>query len=189
MLPKESTLKKEFSKRDVQRMRNLITGKTGDRTHVQTGWEKRKQDYKEGDVWEEQGKTWTIKNGIKQTVTKMDSVKKLAILPLNCPSCNKPMKVNEFNKSAYRTKGVCLDCVIKQEDELKIKGNYESVIEDRKKSDVEFMVKDLEQALDAWYSASENYVNEQGDVENWAGGSKKQIYEQAKEELGKIRNT
>ena len=27
MIPKESTLKKEFSKRDVQRMRNLITNK------------------------------------------------------------------------------------------------------------------------------------------------------------------
>jgi hypothetical protein len=189
MLPKESTLKKEFSKRDVQRMRNLITGKTGDRTHVQTGWEKYKQDYKEGDVWEELGKTWTIKNGIKQTVTKMDSIKKLSILPLTCPSCNKHMKVNEFNKSAYRAKGVCLDCVIKEEDRLKLSGNYQNLLEDRKKSDIEVMVKDLEQALEAWYSASENYVNEQGDIENWSGGNKKEAYEQVKKELGKIKNT
>ncbi len=35
MVPKESTLKKEFSKKDVQRMRNIITGKTGDRTQIQ----------------------------------------------------------------------------------------------------------------------------------------------------------
>ena len=186
---KGSSLKKEFSKRDVQRMRNLITGNAGDRTHVQSGWDKNKYDRKEGDVWEELGKTWTIKNGIKQTVTKLDDIKKLAILPLSCPNCKKPMKVNEFNKSAYRVKGVCLDCVMKQEDELKIKNKYEEELEFRRKSDVSAMVNDLEAALEAWYKANENFVNEQGDVENWTGGDKKQVYEQAKEELGKIRNS
>ena len=29
------------------RMRNIITGKAGDRTQIQTGWEKHKQDYQE----------------------------------------------------------------------------------------------------------------------------------------------
>ena len=66
----ESQLKKEFSQRDVKRMRNLITGNFGDRTQVQVGYEKQNQEYQEGDVWEDSGKTWTIKNGIKQTVTK-----------------------------------------------------------------------------------------------------------------------
>jgi len=189
MLPKESTLKKEFSKRDVQRMRNLITGNSGNATQSQIGWEKHKQDYKEGDVWEELGKTWTIKKGIKQTVTKLDTIKKLAILPLCCPSCNKPMKVNEFNKSAYRAKGVCFDCVIKQEDELKIKGNYEEVLQERMKADTLAMSEDLEKALDAWYHAKENFVNEQGDVENWLGGDKAKMYEEAKKELSKIKNS
>lgn len=188
-MEKESRLKKEFKKRDVQRMRNLITEKKGDATQTQVGWEKYKQDHKEGDVWEELGKTWTIKNGIKQTITKLDAIKKLAILPISCPSCKKPMKVNEFNKSAYKTKGVCLDCVVKQEDELKIKGDYSSVLEERKKADVSVMVKDLENALEAWYTANENYVNEQGDIENWLGGDKKTIYEEAKKELGRIKNT
>ena len=49
MLPKESTLKKEFKKSDVQRMRNLITGKSGDRTQILGGWESKKEDHKEGD--------------------------------------------------------------------------------------------------------------------------------------------
>ena len=49
-------LKKEFNPRDVQRMRNIITGQTGDKTQIQTGWERNKQVHKEGDVWEENGK-------------------------------------------------------------------------------------------------------------------------------------
>ena len=40
-MAKETNLKKEFSKRDVQRARNLITGKSGDKTQIQTGYEKK----------------------------------------------------------------------------------------------------------------------------------------------------
>ena len=36
----ENTLKKEFVPRDVQRMRNILTGQTGDRTQIQAGWDK-----------------------------------------------------------------------------------------------------------------------------------------------------
>jgi hypothetical protein len=184
-----STLKKEFNKRDVQRMRNLITGNTGDRTTVQSGWENNQPDRKEGDIWEEFGKRWTIKNGIKQTVTKMDSLKKLALLPIACPKCKKHMKLNEFNKSAYSAKGVCLDCVIKEEDELRIKADYERVLEERKKADMSVMINDLENALDAWYHANESFVNEQGDVEDWSKGDKKSMYEKAKKEIGELKNT
>lgn len=184
-----NTLKKEFTRRDVQRMRNLITGNSGDKTHVQSGWEKYSKDRKEGDIWEELGKTWTIKNGIKQTITKLDSIKKLAILPLLCPNCKQPMRVDEFNKSAYSAKGMCLNCVVKEEDNLKINSDYEKVLEDRKKADMDVMIRDLEQALDTWYEANESFVSEQGDVENWSGGDKKLVYDRAKKELSEIKNT
>ena len=60
-------LKKEFKKKDVQRARNLIQGKTGASSETQIGYKKKQVEYKEGDVWTEGRKTWTIKNGIKQT--------------------------------------------------------------------------------------------------------------------------
>ena len=56
-------LKKEFSPEDLQRARNIITGQTGNRTKVQSGYEKKQIEHKEGDVWEENGKKWTIKDG------------------------------------------------------------------------------------------------------------------------------
>ena len=74
-------LKKEFNPRDVQRMRNIITGQTGDRTQIQMGWERNQEAHKEGDIWEENGKKWTIKKGIKQSVTKLDEIKRLVVLP------------------------------------------------------------------------------------------------------------
>ncbi len=55
----ENTLKKEFVPRDVQRMRNILTGQTGDRTQIQAGWDKNTQTHTEGDVWEEK-----VRNGL-----------------------------------------------------------------------------------------------------------------------------
>jgi hypothetical protein len=38
----ESRLNKEFSERDIQRMRNIVSGNTADRTRVQAGFENKK---------------------------------------------------------------------------------------------------------------------------------------------------
>ena len=51
----ESLLKKEFKGADLQRLRNLVQGKTGDKTTVSVGYTKDKKDYVEGDIWEEDG--------------------------------------------------------------------------------------------------------------------------------------
>ena len=52
-------LKKEFKRKDVNRLRNLITGKTGESTSTQIGYNKKNEDYKEGDIWTE-NKKWTL---------------------------------------------------------------------------------------------------------------------------------
>ena len=53
-------LKKEFKRKDVQRARNLITGKTDASTGTQIGYKKETKDYKEGDVCTEGRKTWKV---------------------------------------------------------------------------------------------------------------------------------
>ena len=66
----DNVLKKEFNQRDVQRLRNLIQGKTGDKVTIGVGYTKQQEFHNEGDVWEEDGRKWTIKDGIKQNITK-----------------------------------------------------------------------------------------------------------------------
>ena len=63
-MSKETVLKKQFQKRDVERLRNLMKGKYGEKTRSSVGFSKADDFYKEGDVWEVDGRTWTIKNGI-----------------------------------------------------------------------------------------------------------------------------
>ena len=69
---KESLLKKEFKQSDVARARNLVNKKFTDKTKIQSGYQKVYSKHTEGDVWEESGKTWTIKNGIRQNITKLE---------------------------------------------------------------------------------------------------------------------
>jgi hypothetical protein len=98
----ETQLNREFEERDIQRMRNIISGNTAERTRVQAGYEKQNIKHTEGDVWEESGKQWTLKNGIKQTVTKHDKIRELITMPLKCPSCE---KCNETNSTKQENVG------------------------------------------------------------------------------------
>lgn len=188
-MKEQSNLKKEFSKRDVQRMRNLITGKTGDKTAVQSGYERQPSpERKEGDVWEDNGKQWTIKNGIKQTITVMDRFKKMVVLPICCPKCQKAMKLNDLNKKMYGIHGTCFDCVIDMEQKLKLENKYEEYVKQVMDKNHETYLKDVEAALEAWYNENESYVTEAGDIEAWKGGNKKQVYEQVKRQLENIKS-
>ena len=186
---KENNLKKEFDKKTVQRMRNIITGNAGDRTQTLSGWEKKQEDHKEGDVWEEDGRTWTIKFGIKQNLTKMDSLKKLVIMPLCCPNCNKPMKVTSINKKMYGIHGTCFDCVLIKEDKIKLDGRWEEYEKGQVKANVVAGLEDFEKALDSWYQEKESFISEAGDVESWEGGNKKAIYDEIKDRVTKAKES
>lgn len=62
----ESLLKKAWEEQDIRRVRNLIKGDYGAATRDQIGYSRKEEFHKEGDVWEENGKQWTIENGLKR---------------------------------------------------------------------------------------------------------------------------
>ncbi len=185
----ETKLKKEFRERDVQRLRNIITKKYGDATGVQVGYEKSTEDYLEGDVWEEGGKTWTIKNGLKQTVTKLDEIKKLTRMPFLCPTCSKPMK-NPLDKKMYPIHSQCFDCVIVKETRLKVEGKYEEYAKNMVTKNIVTHIEEAEQFIEEFSKSTvkESYVTEQGDVEEWDGGiDKDKMVEKWKDELKEMK--
>jgi len=189
MIPKGSTLKKEFTKKDVTRMRNLITGKSGDRTQVLTGYEQDKQDHKEGDVWEDGSRIWTIKNGIKQTISKQDKLKKLVILPLCCPNCKSALKVNDINKKMYAIHGTCFDCVLEKEKDIKISGKWEEYVSQNMTQNKNAELADVERALEEWLEENSNdFISESGEKEGWSGGDKKKAYSDIKAKLQELKN-
>ena len=175
-------LNKEFKRKDVERMRNLIKGKSGESSELQVGYTKSQEQHKEGDIWEEKGKKWIIKDGIKQTYTKLDEVKKAAILPLFCPSCGGIMKKRNDTKM-YNIHKMCFDCVIDMEHKLKIEGKYEQYERDMLANNAEDYIKDLElYLLEALNSSNDQFVSERREVERWKGGmDKEKVTEELKE--------
>ena len=168
---KDNILKKEWSKKDVKRARNLIQGKVNERTTKGIGYSKKQKVYNEGDIWKEDGRTWTIKNGIKQNITKYDNVKKLVRTPLFCPNCKKQMK-HKFDADYYRVHKHCYECQLYFESELKQKGIWEDYVKKLHNNEIDAFIKDFKNWTKDQIKnqSNESFISEQGDVEKWVGG-------------------
>ena len=167
-MSKETVLKKEFQKKDVERLRNLMQGKYGEKTRSSVGFSQAEVFHDEGDIWEADDRTWTIKDGIKQNITKLDKAKKEHNMPLFCPDCNKLMK--RVDKPYYNIHKYCLDCYAKFEDKLKAEGNYHSHFNNINNEVIKGRIEDFKSYVKEKLSESnDSFVSENGEVEKWVG--------------------
>jgi len=167
-MSKGTVLKKEFQKKDVERLRNLMKGKYGEKTHSSVGFTTKQEFHEEGDVWESDGRTWTIKDGIKQNITKLDKAKKAHTMPLFRPQCSKLMK--RVDKPYYNIHQFCLDCFAKFEDKLKAEGKYQEYYNGVNNKIIDDRIEEYKQYIEERINESNSsFVSEDGDVENWVG--------------------
>lgn len=83
-----------------------------------TGENKKRE---EGERWtDHDGKEWEMKGGIARSISKLQDAK----TPWWCPVCEKTM--NNMDVKAFRAKGMCLDCVAKEETRMKLDGTWET---------------------------------------------------------------
>lgn len=182
----DNVLKKQFERKDVQRLRNLINKDFGASTGIQVGYSKVEEIHNEGEIWEENGKKWTIKGGIKQSVTKLDAFKELARIPLACPKCNGPMN-SALNKKMYRIHKMCMNCVADFETQLKIKGKYVEYERALVTGNIKFFLKEYESWInESLKQQSNSHITEDGVIENWEGNiDKERVLKNTKEFLDK----
>jgi|TARA_R100000482_G_scaffold107767_1_gene50087 hypothetical protein len=167
-MSKDTVLKKEFQKQDVERLRNLVKGKYGEKTRSSVGFSSPDKHYKEGDVWESDGRTWTIKDGIKQNITKLDKAKKLHLVPLLCPKCKKLM--NRADKPYYNIHRFCLNCFAKYEDKLKNEGKYKEHYDHINDLIIDKRIEEFKQFVkEKLTESNKSFISENGEVENWVG--------------------
>lgn len=188
-MSKETLLKKEFNPTDVQRIRNLVNKDFTSKTKTQAGYKRSTERHKEGDVWEESGKTWTIKNGLKQNVTKLDSAKKAARVPLKCPKCENRMK-KRLDSKMFKIHGFCFDCVIDYEASLRQAGLYEEYEKKMMSGNIEEFIKDMQDWVTESLEDNITMVTEQGDKEDWGALSvnyKEKITKDLQEYISHLR--
>jgi hypothetical protein len=195
-MSKETILKKEFVEKDIQRIRNLVRGNYNDSTQTQVGYTRKSIDRKENEIWEEDGKHWIIKNGVKISESKLGNAKKYTFIPILCPKCNKPMK-KEHDKKMFHLHSTCLDCVIKMETKLKLEGKFDeyenNIIKNNIKSVLNSFENELDDFVDSFYG-NEQFVSENGDIEDWHAKAvdkekiRKQLLEDIEEARYKLTN-
>jgi len=186
----DNTLKKEFKHSDVSRIRNLVNKDFTSKTKSQTGYKRTHTSYEEGDTWEESGKKWTIKDGIKQNITKLDSAKKLVKVPYACPKCKEPIN-SQLSVKVYKINKMCLNCFVAFEAELKRNGLYDNYVKQIKKGNIAKFAKDLEEWADESFDYQNTYVTEQGDIETWDNNNeavKAKLSKEIKEYLKYLRS-
>jgi hypothetical protein len=174
----ENVLKKEFNPKDVSRLRNLIQGKYGDNTITGVGYAKPFVYREENDVWEEDDRKWTIKNGIKQNVTKLDEAKKTHLLPLLCPSCKSPMSPHR-DRSFFNIHKMCLNCVSVMETKIRREGKWEEYEKNIHNNEIDNLIREFKLWVeDDLKDKNQSYITEAGDLEKWVGGSSTEQKEQ-----------
>lgn len=166
-MSKDTLLKKEFKKSDVQRVRNIVNKDYIAGTKNQIGYDKIHKRHKEGDIWEEDGKTWTIKQGIRQNITKLHNVKKSVRVPLTCPNCGNPMQ-HHLAKKMFKIHGFCFDpCTVEYEASLRKAGLYKQYEKRMIEGNMKSFIEDINQWAADHVNMSSNFVTEQGDIEKW----------------------
>ena len=110
--------KEEFKK--VKKKINDQMNKYADKIIVGQYTAEKEPDRQEGDSWKDHdGKLWTLKNGIKQSISPLQDAK----TPWWCPQCGKTM--DKLDVKTFRAVTKCYDCVAKEESRLKMDGKWD----------------------------------------------------------------
>lgn len=174
---------------NLNRIKNILAGDVSSATKTIVGYKKEKIIHKEGDIWEENGKTWTIKDGLKQTFTKLDAARKTILIPLACPKCNKSLK-HELDRRAWKITKKCFDCNIEEETRMRADGTFEEHTRKLYKDNAMAWLREKRGQFNDYISSVgtlNGFVTENGTVEDWYGGLDKQkLIDQFEEDYSKM---
>ena len=180
--------RKGIDENKVRRMRNLVTGEYTKKVNIRSGYTTKFVKRCEGDVWEERDKTWTIKNGIKQTINKMDKIRKETSMPLSCPNCSKKMKF--LDKKPWTIFKFCSDCLVRFEGEIQKAGKWDEYKKDVQDSNFKSWLKEVTAQFNDFinHRTSKTMITEAGDIEEWGSGQNtKELQKAFESEIKKIR--
>ena len=161
--------------KNIKAVSEMLEGKHKTQTKKTVSFDKKEVVRREvGDTWtDDKGQKWEQRNGYKVKVGKLaklrEELKSFPKCRKEVCTCTKPGSA-DLKMKAYH--GMCLDCVIDMEHELKKSGNYEEYEQNKIRENAiawlasaERDVKMLKQA----YTESSKFVSStNGDVETWS---------------------
>ena len=165
--------------KNIKAVNEMLLGEHKTQTKKSISFEGKKFVKKEvGETWiDDDGQSWEQKNGYRVKVGKFAKLREdLKAFP-NCNketcACIEPSQA-DLKMKAYH--GMCLDCVVEMEHDLKLKGEYDEYERTKLLNNAESWLKEAEvekEVLKSTIKAS--FINEDGSIEEWDGLSEEEI--------------
>lgn len=182
-------MKHATGKKNLDIVRDYLSG---ERPFIQVGYNGNQDKYiirKDGETWTDaNGKQWIQKEGGAVAVTPiMDLIRAEGLDKCSC--CGAEVRWgSRLDRKMYAKTRKCFDCLIKEETELRIKGQYRlyeaKKILENQLSYLQGIKKQLKEAHT--YSKEHKvftYVNSNGMVEEWANETRDELLKNIKKDF------
>jgi len=161
--------------RNLDAVKSMIRGdhKSQSKTTVSFhGVKEQQADRQVGDVWvDNDGNTWEQFKGYKVQKGKLDSLREELNSYPNCRkeicTCGTPSQLDKKMRSIH---GMCFDCVVDMEHELRLDGKYEEYERAKMRQNAMAWLKDSEQEVEDLKIAvvkAPEIVNVDGTISKW----------------------
>ena len=173
---------------NIKAVKEMIAGNHRTQTKNTVAFNDEKQFIKRevGEQWtDDDGNTWEQKKGYKIKLGKLSELRN----QINTfPKCQKEvctcMNPNRNDLKMKAIHGMCFDCVIDMEHQLKIEGKYEEYERQKILDNGKAWLKQAELEKEALKVAIKaRYINEDGSVEEWDGVSWEEMEEKIENEF------
>lgn len=173
---------------NIKAVKEMIAGNHRTQTKNTVAFNDEKQFIKRevGEQWtDDEGNIWEQKKGYKIKLGKLSELRN----EINTfPKCQKEvctcMNPNRNDLKMKAIHGMCFDCVIDMEHQLKIEGKYEEYERQKILDNGKAWLKQAELEKEALKVAIKaRYINEDGSVEEWDGVSWEEMEEKIENEF------
>ena len=173
---------------NIKAVKEMIAGNHRTQTKNTVGFGEEKEFIKRevGDQWtDDEGNIWEQKKGYKVKLGKLSELRNEINTFPNCRNevctCMSPNR-NDLKMKAIH--GMCFDCVIDMEHQLKIEGKYEEYERQKMLDNGKAWLKQAELEKEALKVAIKaRYINEDGSFEEWDGVSWEEVEEKIENEF------
>jgi len=177
---------------NIKAVKEMIAGNHRTQTKNTVGFDEQKEFVKRevGEQWtDNDGNIWEQKKGYKVKLGKLselrDSLKDFPNCKEGCTSHMNPTR-NDLRMKVIH--GMCLDCVVEMEHNLKMEGKYEEYERSKILENAKAWLKQAELEKDTIKLAMQaRFVNEDGSLEEWDGMSWGEMEEKIENEFRTFR--
>ena len=177
--------------KNVKAVKEMLDGKHKTQTKKTVSFEKKEFVKREvGEIWtDEDGQEWTQKKGYKVKLGKLHKHRHLMKKFPNCRkdvcTCTDPGQT-DLKMKGYQ--GMCLDCVVDMEHELKLEGKYEKYEKKKMLANAEAWLKKAEFEKNILKGSIEaQFINEDGSIEKWGGLNKDEVIDKIERGFEKFK--